>query len=116
MMARPFVPNRPARLKGMNFRVCSRDAEMGDIPDAMQITVCIWGTVIVDYNVHPLDVDPTTKDVRCNQYTLFECLKGGVSVDTARNRSAALPVTNKVRFVPLLLLQTRVDADTGKIA
>ena len=51
----------------------------------MQVAVGITGAVIVDDNVHTLDVDTTTEDIRCNKDTLFECLEGGVAVDTVGN-------------------------------
>ena len=44
----------------------------------MKVTVCVWRTIVVDDNVHPLDIDTTTEDVGGDQDALLERLEGSV--------------------------------------
>ena len=53
-----------------------------DIPDTVEVTISIGRTVVVDDDVHTLNVDTTTEDVRCDEDTLLECLESSVAVDT----------------------------------
>ena len=64
----------------------------------MQVAVRRIGHVIVDDNVHPLNVDAPADDVRGDHDPLHEVLEGGVASDA------------------LLLGHPGVDADTGKVA
>ena len=48
----------------------------------MEVAVCIRWTVIVHHNVDTLDIDATTKDICCDQNTLFEIFECSVTLDT----------------------------------
>lgn len=53
-----------------------------DLPDTMQIAVCVRGAVVVDNNVDTLNIDTTPENVGSHQDTLFERLESGVPADT----------------------------------
>jgi hypothetical protein len=85
VIAKPFVPNRPARLEhGTDMKIQKPQESREVVPNAVQITIGIRRTVIVDDNVDSLNVDTTTKNIRCDENTFFKCLKGSVAVDTDR--------------------------------
>lgn len=50
----------------------------------MEVAVGVRRAVVVDDNVHTLDIDTTTEDVSGDEDTLLESLEGGVARDTAK--------------------------------
>ena len=48
----------------------------------MQITVSVRRTIIIDDDVHTLDINTTTENISSNQNTFFECFEGRVSANT----------------------------------
>lgn len=48
----------------------------------MKVTVSVWRTIIIHNDIDPFHVDPPTKDIRGDEDTLLERLKGGVAFDT----------------------------------
>ena len=48
----------------------------------MEVAVGIGGTVVVDDDVHTLNVDTTTEDICCDEDTLLERLESGIPVDS----------------------------------
>lgn len=48
----------------------------------MQVTVRIWGTIVVDDDVDTFDINTTAEDIGGDKDTLFEGFEGGISVDT----------------------------------
>jgi hypothetical protein len=76
VIARPFVPNRPARLQ----ETCETGGQSKDIleysPHTMQVIVRIWRAIVVDNNVDAFNVYPTAENVGRYQDALlkrFEC-------------------------------------------
>ena len=71
-------------------------------PNTMEVTVSIRGTVVVDNDVDPLDIDTSTKDISGYQYTLFESLERGITADSAlgkeRKQRRALLVKTSLPF------------------
>lgn len=64
----------------------------------MQVTVRIRRRVVVDDNVHALDVNATAEDICRYQYTLLEVFEGLVAVDTGGDVSeekGRLELTNR---------------------
>jgi hypothetical protein len=55
----------------------------------MQITVRVRRTIIVDNDVHTLNVDTTPKDVSGDQYTLLKSLKCCVTINPEKTLAAA---------------------------
>lgn len=53
-----------------------------DLPDAMEVTVGIWGCVVIHYDVHTLHINTTTKNIGCNQNTFLEGLECRVAANT----------------------------------
>lgn len=51
----------------------------------MKVRVGIGGSIIVDDDVHPLNVNTATEDISGHKDTLFESLKRGVAADTKQN-------------------------------
>lgn len=48
----------------------------------MEVAVGIRRAVVVDDDVHSLNIDSTAEDIRSNKYSLLEGLEGGIAVDT----------------------------------
>jgi hypothetical protein len=59
-----------------------RDGRKRDVPNAMQVAVCVAGGVVIDNDVHSLDVDAVTEDVGSDEDALLEVLELGVAGDT----------------------------------
>ena len=55
----------------------------------MKVTVGVRRAVVVDDDVHTLDIDTTTEDIRRYQYTLLEVFEGLVAVDAGGDVSEA---------------------------
>lgn len=53
-----------------------------NVPDTVKIAVRIWGTIVVNYDIHTLNIDTASEYISSNKDTLLECFKGSVSVDT----------------------------------
>ena len=83
VMAKPLVPNLPARLRGQKISLSLR-VQRKHAPDAMQVTVRIGRTIIVDDNVYALDINSAAKNVGGDQYTLLEGLKGRITRDPSQ--------------------------------
>lgn len=73
-------------------------AESTSTTDSVEVRVGIRGSVIVDDNVHSLNIDTSTKDVGSNEDSLLKSLELLESRDS------------------LGLLKTRVDTDGGEVA
>ena len=82
----------------------------------MQITVRVRRTVIIDDNVHSLDINTTAEDISSNQNTFLEGFEGGVSTDAIERRNLRNKFSSKKLHTPFILLKTRMDTDTRKIA
>jgi len=82
VIARPFVPNRPARLQEIAIRHEGTRLMRRRLPDAMQVTIGIWRAIIVDDNVDPFNINPTAKDIGRYQNPLLKCLESSVSIDS----------------------------------
>mmetsp|Transcript_103648 Transcript_103648/g.278583 ORF Transcript_103648/g.278583 Transcript_103648/m.278583 type:complete len:214 (+) Transcript_103648:157-798(+) len=81
-------------------RECDRQplgAEAPRAPHAVQVRVAVIGHVVVDDDVHPLDVDAAPEQVGGNHDALLELLELLVARDA------------------VLLVQPRVDGDRGKV-
>jgi hypothetical protein len=48
----------------------------------MQIAVSVRRTIVVDNDIHTLNIDPTTKNVGGDQYTLFKSLECCVTINS----------------------------------
>lgn len=84
-MARPLVPNRPARLNGRTrLAFIQSPGPAAHAPNAVEVAVGIGRAVVVDHDVHALNIDTTTKDICGDQNTLLERLEGGVAGDTVQ--------------------------------
>ena len=59
------------------------------LPNAMKVAVGVGRTVVVDDDVHALDIDTATEDIRRYQYTLLKVFEGLVAVDTGGDVSEA---------------------------
>lgn len=57
----------------------------------MKVRVGIGGSIIVDDDVHPLNVNTTTEDISGHKDAFFESLECGVSADTKWNRQVSNP-------------------------
>ena len=53
----------------------------------MQVAISIRRTIVVNDDVHALDINATTEDIGGNEYTLFESLESSVTVDTLRGNN-----------------------------
>jgi hypothetical protein len=85
VIARPFVPNRPARLwQGKRQKEVRRMNIMRHPPNTMQVAVRIGRAVVVDNDVDSFNIDTTTKDVRSNENTFLECLEGCITIDAVQ--------------------------------
>ena len=82
----------------------------------MQITISIRRAVIIDDNVHSLDINTTAEDVSSDQNTFLESFKGSVSADTIEGRNLKTDSLSKKLHTPFILLKTGMDTDTRKIA
>lgn len=113
MSARPFVPKRPARLGRVRIRSCSRYTNLYS-PNAMEIRVGVGRSVIVDDNVHSLNINTASKDVRRHEDTFLKVLKLLVPRDTRQQlETYGKELGNRL---PFLLGETRVHRDAGKAA
>ena len=71
----------------------------------MQVRVGIAWSIVVDDDVHALDIDTATEDIRRYQYTLLKVFEGLVAVDAGgdvseaktevRNQHTALPAAGR---------------------
>jgi hypothetical protein len=83
----------------------------------MQITVSIRRTVIIDDDVHSLDINTTAEDISSDQNTFLESFEGSVSADSIEERDLRdIIILQKKLHAPFFLLKTRMDTDTRKIA
>jgi hypothetical protein len=82
VIARPFVPNRPARLQEIDIRHEVTRLMRRRLPDAMQVTIGIWRAIIVDDDVDPFNINPTAKDISGYQNSFLKCLESSVSIDS----------------------------------
>ena len=53
-------------------------------PNTVEVAVGVRRTVVVDDDVHSLDVDTTTEDIGGNQYPLLEGFERSITIDTER--------------------------------
>jgi hypothetical protein len=59
-----------------------RNGRKWDVPNTMQVAVCVAGGVVIDNDVHSLDVDAATEDVGGDEDALLEVLELSVAGDT----------------------------------
>lgn len=88
-----------------------------NLPNTVQVAVGIRRAIVVDDNVDTLNINTTSEDVGGDKNTFLERFECSVAVDTVYLAMS----TNEREFydtddLPLLLLQTRVDADAREIA
>ena len=88
VMARPFVPKRPARLSSITQHQIPRISCQYS-PHAVKVAVRIRRAVVVDHDVDTLHIDTTTEDICRHENTLLKCIEGGVACDTVRVISAS---------------------------
>jgi hypothetical protein len=81
----------------------------------MKVAVGLAGCVIVDHNVHALDIDTTSKDVCCNKDSLFEVFERLITVDAVLRMSKSFR-SRTAGHSPLFLGEPRVDANTREVA
>jgi hypothetical protein len=81
----------------------------------VQVAVRVRRAVVVDNDVHSFNINTAPEDIRRDEDTLLEGLESLVSFDTGKNGSVTFS-SAKCRYVPLLLLETGVDADTREVA
>ena len=82
----------------------------------MQVTVSIRRAVIIDDDVHSLDINTTAEDISSDQNTFLEGFEGGVPADSIEGRNLRDNSSSKKLHAPLILLKTRMDTDARKIA
>ena len=82
----------------------------------MQITVSIRRTVIIDDDVHSLDINTTAEDISSDQNTFLKSFESGVSADSIEKRNLRETTILQKMHAPFFLLKTGTDADTRKIA
>ena len=117
VIAKPLVPNRPARLEGMSSGKKWIDFySSSNPPNTVKVRVGVRRGVVVDYDVHPFDINAATENVGSDKDTFFEGLERGISTYTKRDRQPGSTENASNSNVPFLLGKTRVDTDTGKIA
>ena len=56
----------------------------------MQVCVGVFGHVVVEHDVHALDVHTTTEKIRCNQNALLEVLERLISLQALLLRHATV--------------------------
>lgn len=72
----------------------------------MQVTVSVRRAVIIDDDVHSLDINTTAKDISSDQNTFLEGFEGGVSTDSIEGRNLKDNSSSKWLYTPFLLLKT----------
>ena len=82
----------------------------------MQITVSIRRTVIIDDDVHSLDINTTAEDISSDQNTFLKSFESGVSADSIEKRNLRETTILQKMHAPFFLLKTRMDTDARKIA
>jgi len=61
---------------------CNNEQENDDIPNTVQITVCIRRTIIVNDDIYSFDINTTTKDIRGDKDTFFKSLECRITTNT----------------------------------
>lgn len=85
-----------------------------NIPNTMQVAIGLRGGVIIDDNVYAFHINTTTKDIGGHEDTLFEVFERLVTVNAEMK---LVPVDHLIcADIPLFLVQSRVDANTGEVA
>ena len=59
-----------------------------DIPNTMQITVCIRRTIIVNDDIYAFDINTTTKNICGDKDTFFKSLECRITTDTEKDTLA----------------------------
>jgi hypothetical protein len=80
----------------------------------VEVAVCIRMTVIIHDDVDPFHINPPTKNIGSDENTLLERFERGVALDTIDRDENT--ISSLISYVPFLLSQTRVNADTWEIA
>ena len=62
-----------------------------DIPNTVQVAICVTRSVIVDDDIDSLNVDATAEDVGGDKDTLFEVLELRVTGDTTTTKLNEAP-------------------------
>ena len=52
------------------------------IPNTVQITISVRRAIIIDDDVHSLDINTTAEDISSDQNTFLKSFEGGVSADS----------------------------------
>lgn len=112
-MASPLVPKRPARLVDRHLDN-NVDSGRQCVPNTVEVAVSIRRTVIIHHDVDPFHINPPTKNIGSDENTLLECFEGRVALDTIDGDENI--IITLIGYVPFLLSQTRVNADTWEIA
>jgi hypothetical protein len=84
----------------------------------VQITISVRRAVIIDDDVHSLNINTTAEDISSDQNTFLKCFEGGVSADSIEETilDIILQNTKKTLHAPFFLLKTGMDTDARKIA
>jgi len=116
VIAKPLVPNRPARLGRMLRKELIGLFLPRHSPNIVKILVGIKGSIIVDDDVNPLNVNATTQNVGSDKDTFFKSLERGAPAYTKHDRQVSNPEVKGGPNTPFLLEKTRVNTDTWEIA
>lgn len=81
----------------------------------MEVRVGVRGSVIVDDNIHSLDIDAAAKNISGHKDTFFKSFERGIPADTKWNCQLDNPKIECEPNEPFLLGKTRMDADTWKV-
>ena len=82
----------------------------------MKVRIGVRGSIIVDHDVHPLNINTTTKNISCDKDALFESFERGVSRDAGQKCQLSTTGTESRSSIPFFLSKARVNSDRRKIA
>jgi hypothetical protein len=77
----------------------------------MEVRVRVGGSIIVDDDIHSLNINPTSKDIRSDQDPLLKVLKLLVPRDTSKLLNQGWWAHTLTRHVPFLLTETRMHSN-----
>jgi len=82
----------------------------------VKVRVGIRGSIVVDDDINPLNINATTENIGSDEDTFFKSLECGVPAYTKHDRQVSNPKVKGGPNAPFLLGKTRVDTDTWEIA
>ena len=72
----------------------------------MKVRVGIRRSIVIDYDVHPFDVNTATENIGGNKDTFFEGFERGISADTKWDCQVSSPEMEGDSNVPFFLGET----------